>query len=442
MSRVEWWWWYYYLHLLVHRFFVICMVLCRYGVDRFCGLHPDHKWYVSYLEQMGSVPVKIMQYIGKQDILHAESSLFRFCQHLTSDAPPHAYAFTTHRIQSSTTIRHRITDISEQTLGSGSVAQVHTCRVDGKEAVVKVLHPLAHMDMVLMYVVCACITPIMYRLTGTNMLMLANELCHQVDLTHEGHITGVFHDIAQCITASKIQVPRVLYHNHNVFVMSRQNGIHPTIDMVGPEKMYDILRRVGGYFMYTAICHGICHGDLHNGNYMYDPTSDTISVIDFGTYAHVSTLDKNPIVVSLDVLFSTNCSLEKRMHIFHTFFEGTYDDNVVSKFLNASKGNGNVPSIYALMTHIRLIGTETSAISFRGDTLYFLGQYNFLLSEIRRYVPGTPTMVPPIFIEEALSIARDSTCIHRETHVTFLKNLLNMMLRVIPQHMDIMCCVP
>ena len=168
--------------------------------------------------------------------------------------------------------------IEEVPLGSGSVAQVHSCtlkKAPEQEYVVKVLHHNVqelHQDLDLF----AFLLPILSIVSSFNIHWddLINSIRIQTDLRQEAINIKKFHKKIRHI--NNITVPHVVFYTRSFIVMTKLPGENL---YKSPSK--STILNTSALFVYTSMLDGTFHGDMHAGNVLVDKRNH-ISLIDFG----------------------------------------------------------------------------------------------------------------------------------------------------------------
>ena len=168
--------------------------------------------------------------------------------------------------------------IDEIPLGSGSIAQVHSCTLKkkpGQEFVVKILHPnIKELQDDLDFF--AFLLPILSMFTMFNIHWddLINSIRVQTDLRQEARNMKAFKKKIRHI--KHIIVPQVVFYNKSFLVMTKCAGrsLHKSMSK---SSVMDL----SATFVYTSMLDGTFHGDMHAGNVLIDDRNN-ISLIDFG----------------------------------------------------------------------------------------------------------------------------------------------------------------
>jgi hypothetical protein len=376
---------------------------------------------VDIVSSLGMVPTKMLQYLCDNESF---SDTFRSaCHKMLSDVPNHPIQYTLDSCMESP-IGHRITSVSVEPIGSGSVAQVHTCLLDKTiSCVVKVRHPFLRTETFLLTHIVSTLLFIWWYVTGYGIdgTRLMSDLYNQTDLTIEGEYTSKVHDIitSEIGTSCGIQSPLVLYATTDILLMSNQPGVHPYMDRIGYQNMEYTTRKTGGFFVYMAVIHGFCHGDLHAGNILFDELTQVVSIIDHGSCIRIPTYDRNPLIILIECTFNPDASTKS---VFDLFFP---TEHFRSEYIPAMKEIIDVSWNGTPLMMVENVKRFAALRNLLMDSTiaHFLVQYTRTLEATSQSFHATsPFPDIAVMVHEAIQIAENSISRSKATHVLFLQS--------------------
>ncbi|KAJ1454107.1 kinase-like domain-containing protein [Pelagophyceae sp. CCMP2097] len=278
----------------------------------------DEIWWAAALyavERSGATAIKLCQWAATRHDLFPKAMTNRF-KALHDDVAPHALAHT-HRILAKRLGADWRKDVTlHQVVGSGCIAQVYLCerRSDGKQVVIKVLHPDCIQDvatdMVLIAKACAFVewlSPATKHLNAAATLARFDaKMRAQLDLRNEARNLNKLRAVAALLSPQlEIHAPEVLPLSPN-FDGSAEDllceeyiaGL-PIMDFVGSEHASALAKRCTLAYLEMMIRHNFVHADLHPGNVLVDPKSLKVYFIDAGMCL---TLDRHEHALVVGVL--------------------------------------------------------------------------------------------------------------------------------------------
>jgi hypothetical protein len=252
------------------------------------------------------------------------------------------------------------------------------------------------------------------------------DLYTQTDLSVEGTYTTRMRDILDTEVGQGcgIESPRVLYATRDILIMTKQLGSHPEVSTMGHRTMEEISRKSGGFFLYTAVIHGFCHGDTHSGNLLFDPGSGCLSIIDYGSCLTLPTFTKNPIVTMLAGSIGRGETLIRP--IFAVFFPWDTFQTELGPPLQAIIDI----SWESFEPMQRLLVEFATRFSLRIDSniLHFLLQLHKIQDVMcTDFYSTSPYSEAHLLIYEAVRIAEQSISPAKKVHVLFLKSLCDIL---------------
>ena len=390
------------------------------------------------LADMGVVPIKILQ------ILHGDqtlpTALQKVCTRMLSDGPRHSIAYTLHVLQGSP-IAHRISDVSVEPIGSGSVAQVHTCMLDRETpCVLKVRHPLVREDLFVVTILLEAMLYVCGSLAGfgTDGKALLADLYQQSDFRVEAGFTTKMRAILteEIGPGMGLDCPSVLCTTKDLLVLSRQPGIHPTLDTVGSQTMEQIYRKLSGFFLYTNIIHGFAHGDLHTGNVLYDPTSRRLSIIDMGSCLRLPIMEQHPLPLLVRAICSNPPSIASQNALFETYMPTAAPTPEVVHAFTLILSEISTISSDTLRKNLFRFGLD-HGLTLDSNVFQYNLQMGRMGDNIRFSVlAGSSCTELAVILYEACQIARHSIAPAKEVHILFLQSLETLVVHAHPRGRD------
>ena len=233
------------------------------------------KQLVPRLRRCGILGIKVGQYFSNRHEFLGRESCNELASTLLDNVPPHSMAHTQHILQRELAYFNHIDEI---VLGSGSIAQVHSCTMKkkhGQEFVVKILHPNVqelHEDLDLFVFILPLLS--MFTRFKIHWKDLIDSIRVQTDLRQEAFNMKTFRK--KILHIKHITVPRVIFYNKSFLVMTKCAGynLHKLCSK-------SIVMDLAATFLYTSMIYGTFHGDMHAGNVLIDDRNN-ISIIDFG----------------------------------------------------------------------------------------------------------------------------------------------------------------
>ena len=263
------------MRILRWFFWVQTFVWMYFNIENIKKSKEYLKQLVPRLRRCGILGIKVGQYFSNRHEFLGRDSCDELARTFLDNVPPHSMAHTRHILKRELAYFHHIDEIP---LGSGSIAQVHSCTLKkkhGQEFVVKILHPNIkelHEDLDFF----AFLLPILSMFTMFNIHWddLIASIRVQTDLRQEARNMKTFRKKIRHI--KHISVPQVVFYNKSFLVMTKCAGrsLHKSITK---SSVMDLSTT----FVYTSMLDGTFHGDMHAGNVLIDDRNN-ISLIDFG----------------------------------------------------------------------------------------------------------------------------------------------------------------
>lgn len=184
-----------------------------------------------------------------------------------------------------------IETISEDILGSGSLAQVHMCslkRMTNKKCVIKVCHPVIFELEKEVKILKSLITWICYfTKVDIEWSHFFKSISKQMDMNYEASNIKLFKEMSK--NYNNIEIPELIYSSNYFIIMTFCQGI----EMYKLEKNSEVYTSasniISAFSLYTFYKFGMNHGDLHEGNILVKSNGD-IALVDFGI---VNILEEN-----------------------------------------------------------------------------------------------------------------------------------------------------
>ena len=228
------------------------------------------------LKRCGILGIKIGQYMSNRHEFLGRECCEVLANTLLDKAKPHHYQ---HTLKTLDTYNKEFIKVDKKVLGSGSLAQVHSCRLRAhpdQEYVVKVLHPNVlqlHDDLWFFQK----ILPILSYITKFNIHWddLLQNIRIQTDLCQEA---DNMRNIRQkCRHFRFLDIPRAVLYTKSFIVMTKCQG-KSSYKHNASQKL---LMYQAGIFFYLTLLDGTFHGNMHAGNILIQ-SNKTMSLLDFG----------------------------------------------------------------------------------------------------------------------------------------------------------------
>lgn len=226
----------------------------------------------------GVLFIKLGQWIGTQKNI-LPKNIIKELRKLQTYTSIHDYAYSVEQTKEISGL-----EIYETIIGSGSIAQIHLGKYQDKDVVIKVTHPDVHKELERDEKLLRCILPFI----PIDISTLIPEWVKQGDLRKEAYNLSVLNKLLD--EFEDIHVPKVYYQSKSVLVMERINCIK--FESLSSDIKMDVEIKRLMIFLYMALCVGIVHGDLHQGNILYKYTEDK--------KIHIYLIDPSPLVFVKD----------------------------------------------------------------------------------------------------------------------------------------------
>lgn len=255
------------------------------------------KWthLTSSVKEMGPIPIKISQWLSQKEELIGRD-MCKALEPLRDNGKAHSLAWT-HKLCRKSGLK--LTNISKEPVGIGSVAQVHTAQYRHRKVAIKVMHPgtirsisidvaLAKGFLALMQAV-----PILPIPNIMNFDSFIDTLLRQLNFKVEGHNTT---KLARMFSDnSMIHFPDILYADTNIIIETFVPGMPLAEFQKKYGKKVAIKAKAAclSAYLHMWLSHGFVHGDCHDGNILYTMPRGInghphVSFIDCGVVSKIS----------------------------------------------------------------------------------------------------------------------------------------------------------
>ena len=288
--------------------------------------------FVRRVVELGTIPTKVLQQLCNEryftDIVSNAMAVVAL-----HNAPSHTTEYTQWCLDRDG-LSEICVDVSRECVGSGSIAQVHSCTIkiqdEAVPGILKVVHPWVHLDMFIGVIFVRCVAMAVSLVTGNsiNFESVIRNIMAQCDLRNERDNMLRYDRLMSPMKTRGFGWPTAYFASPDVVLMNRVAGKHVIQTRDCTTQDYDaIMTRMSFLFLYSSLVQGFYHGDFHMGNFLYDQANDCINIIDFGLCVE----------------------------------SGKYHDNVLAVFLKA-KHIGSDHDIYQ-MIRVFSVGTNLESIT-------------------------------------------------------------------------------
>ena len=257
----------------VDTFIWIYLNLCNLRASN----NGTHQRLAKRLKRCGILGIKVGQYLSNRHEFMGKECCYILSRSLLDQVPPHPYRHTMQILESSSF--NEFLHVEESVLGSGSVAQVHSCRIRSdpdQEYVVKILHP----HVIELYEdlwFFRKILPILGYITHFNIHWedMLNSISVQTDLRKEAE--NIRSIARKCQHFRNLDIPTVIFYSESFLVMTKCHGTSSYKSKISQkQRMFQ-----AALFFYLTMLDGMFHGDMHSGNILINPNGN-MALLDFG----------------------------------------------------------------------------------------------------------------------------------------------------------------
>jgi predicted unusual protein kinase regulating ubiquinone biosynthesis (AarF/ABC1/UbiB family) len=236
------------------------------------------------LLNLGIIGIKFGQFLyTRKDIINTEVK--NILESLLSSNIEHSEEETKKMVSYDKTnyFNDNVVSVEKDSLGSGSLAQVHICYLKdhpGKKYVLKVAHPcIFELEQEIKILKNILNVFAKFKKINIDWDSFFKNITVQIDLNNEANNMKKFYNIYK--NYEKITIPELIYNDKYFIIMTFCEGV-PMNKLDRNSKEYiSATNLLSSCFYHTIYKYNICHGDMHFGNILVKPNG-YISLIDFG----------------------------------------------------------------------------------------------------------------------------------------------------------------
>tara|TARA_X000000950_G_C13908598_1_gene658042 strand:+ start:581 stop:1918 length:1338 start_codon:yes stop_codon:yes gene_type:complete len=281
----------------------------RKNLDNFLAKNLNSMQLQKKILSLGCISIKMAQWLAQRiDVLGPNT--INTLLYFQKSVPAHSFFYTKFVIENSLghSYRKTFSFIEPNVLGSGSISQVHRCRLNDytDNMVVKVIHPVIKKDLnssvnlfkglsdllVFIFPKIRIFNPGSFISTIPIQTDYNNEVSNQLELSN------ILKPLKFVI------VPKIYKYSKDFIVFEECLGYSRTeLEKYYPEYVIDMGEK--SMFVYTwMVYNGIVHVDMHDGNVFYvvdsnDDSNNKIILLDYGLIMHLDNKYENSFIVRL-----------------------------------------------------------------------------------------------------------------------------------------------
>lgn len=298
---------------LVYLYVPILIKIWRYG------LVPEYITELKFIiNESGPLFIKIIQWLSqRRDILHP--IIFKEFRSLQTACKEYPLNILEHEISNEI---YRFNFIEKKPLGVGSIAQVHRARLnDGTNCIIKIRHPniinLMEMDIIIFKIIIKILSFKYKNLVDAidihSILKNINEqLYFKNEKINLDHLRHVFR------RDKTVKFPEIIYCSDNLIIETECHGTH--INLIKQNSDEYIKAKYIIFDAYIKMIRSMfIHGDLHDGNILYDKGS--IYLLDYGIAIELEYKDRKAIrdLLKAYYIFYRTGECERIINIIQNF---------------------------------------------------------------------------------------------------------------------------
>ena len=378
---------------ILYQLFILVSIVSLYGtylvktVDGIIKLR-------NTLLKCGIFGVKIGQYLYcKNDVLNDE--LRSYLEFFLSRNEIHNHSVTLQYIEE---CPYKNIEKVGAVIGSGSIAQVNECYLknDNKKYVLKCIHPNTSHLIVYTHILKKLLN--LYTKINRNLLNIGwNELfCmieEQQNLLYEKQNLERFYKIYK--NCPDIHIPKVVFGNEKLIIMEYCEGV--SMEKLMKENKMTEYRLAHNLLtcsiLHSAYCHSIIHGDLHNGNILYNEKQKSITILDFGACIQLNNYERHSLYLLLKSTLNTNIENIKSLFKIIILPSNTMNESVnyqlvSEQYVTDHKLNfkQNIQCLSEVFTfQVEYFNKKNLIVN--GKIMYFMAQYFLLESTFSKNHP-------------------------------------------------------
>lgn len=277
---------------IVFRFLKLGIVLVKVNLSKNIDEKLSNK-LVDSVFGCGAVTIKFAQwYATRYDINSSEPQhLCKVLQRTFENCPEHKFEYTEEIFKKNFDQEiDKVLHLKRIPIASGSVGQVYEgTLLDTNESIVmKVKHPNLMRDF--------RITVFFLKFFGLFMRMKFNvddflqDVKEQFDYKVEAQNIDNMYQLYN--NDELIVTPKLLKYNSDIIIMTKENG-KSFNDIKSDILKHKIALGISSFQRQNACYHGVCHGDLHLGNWKVREHDDNFKLViyDFGLVNHADPID-------------------------------------------------------------------------------------------------------------------------------------------------------
>jgi len=251
---------------IVFRFIKLGIVLVRVNLAKNIDEKLSNK-VVNAVFGCGAVTIKFAQwYASRYDINSSEPQhLCRILQRTFEDCPEHKFSYTEEIFKKSFQKDiDSVIDLNRITMASGSVGQVYEGRlIDTNQPVVmKVKHPNLMRDFKITVFFLKFFKIFLRMKFNVDDFLkdVKEQFDYEIEAQNIDNMYNLYKDDELIVT------PRLIMYSSDVIIMTKEDGVSFN-EIKGDIMKHKVALGISSFQRQNACYHGVCHGDLHLGNW-------------------------------------------------------------------------------------------------------------------------------------------------------------------------------
>ena len=241
----------------------------------------------------GPVTIKFAQWYATRYDINSPTPqhLCKVLQKTFENCPEHKFSYTEKVFKKNFNRElDTVLNLKRIPIASGSVGQVYEgiLKETGEEIVMKVKHPNLKRDFKLSVVIFKFFK--IFMRMKFNIDDFLKDIKEQFDYSVEAQNLENMYELYK--NDNLIVIPRLIMYGSDVIIMTKEDGTSFN-DIKGDIFKHKVALGISSFQRQNACYHGVCHGDLHLGNWKVRELGDCFKLIiyDFGLINHADPMD-------------------------------------------------------------------------------------------------------------------------------------------------------
>ena len=241
----------------------------------------------------GPVTIKFAQWYATRYDINSPTPqhLCKVLQKTFENCPEHKFSYTEKVFKKNFNRElDTVLNLKRIPIASGSVGQVYEgiLKETGEEIVMKVKHPNLKRDFKLSVVIFKFFK--IFMRMKFNVDDFLKDVKEQFDYSVEAQNLENMYELYK--NDNLIVIPRLIMYGSDVIIMTKEDGTSFN-DIKGDILKHKVALGISSFQRQNACYHGVCHGDLHLGNWKVRELDDCFKLIiyDFGLINHADPMD-------------------------------------------------------------------------------------------------------------------------------------------------------